>query len=102
MARRFEMKYPLTRVDIRKVGSYEKLKRILKEKGLLVEVVETASKGGGGTVWVIEKKNDPTQYISISTYSRKVRSRKDGRTYYFYRYFLVEADKLNQFLQIFQ
>jgi hypothetical protein len=101
MARVFKKKFPIGKIDIRKVGSYANLERILKEKGLLVEVVETASKGSGGTVWVIEKKDDTRQYIAVSSYSKKVKSR-DGRTYYFYRYFLVDSEHTKELLKIFQ
>jgi 2-phospho-L-lactate guanylyltransferase (CobY/MobA/RfbA family) len=98
----FKLKFPLGKINIRKVGSYANLERILREKGLLAEVVETTSKGSGSTVWVIEKKNDPRQYVAISSYGKQIRSRKDGRKYYFYKYFLVDGEYTKELLKIFQ
>jgi len=88
----------LGKVNVRKVGSYANLKKILEEKKLLVEVVETTSKGGGGTIWLIEK--DDREYVAISTYSRRVRRKKDGRYFYIYRYYLVSD--LEKLLKIFE
>lgn len=97
----FKKKEFLRKIDIRrKVGSYANLKKILEEKGLLIEVVETTSKGGGGTVWLISKDNN--EYVAISTYSRQVISKRDGRKYYIYRYYLVGKNKLNELMQILQ
>jgi hypothetical protein len=89
----------LGRVNIKKaVGSYKKLERVLDKQGLLDGIIETTSKGFGGGIWSIRK--DGKEYVAISTYSRKVKRRKDGRVFYVYRYYLVEARNFDRLLQI--
>jgi hypothetical protein len=89
----------LGRVEIRKVGSYKKLERLLDKKGLLEGILETSSKSFGGAVWLIKK--DDQEYVALSSYSRKVKARKDGRNYYFYRYYLINPEKLDELLNLF-
>jgi hypothetical protein len=101
MARTFKKKIFLKKINVRKsVGSYEKLRKILKERGLLEDVVSTTSKGGGGTIWIVEM--DGGEYIAISTYSHQVIPRHFDYPFYFYKYFLVKPDKLDEVLQILQ
>jgi hypothetical protein len=90
----------LGKVDVRrKIGSYAKLERLLDKKGLLEDIITTTNKGFGGGVWSI--KRNGREYIGISTYSRKVRRKRDGKVFYIYKYYLVRPERIDELLSLF-
>ena len=98
MTRRFEMKEVVGKLNPRRLGGYKVIEEKLRKENLLVEVVETTSKGGGGKVFFVKKNG--MGFFAISTYSRKVVSRKNKMTHYFYRYYLISPEKFDRVVKL--
>jgi hypothetical protein len=97
---KFESKEEITKINIKRLFvSYKRLEHLMNKLNVKYLKVVTTEKSKGGTLYKV--KYNGKEYIGLSTYSRQAKSKKDGRVYFYYTFYLMEPEEFNNLMSIF-